>query len=257
MKTEEFHVKSGSLFGMRVPEMRDVKKAVARDVVSRILWPSGTDAKNPVFFSDGSSASYVWCYYLRAWLKQADAGEILQVGTNNLDVSMQALCEPAAPDRVRIECAPGDFNFKYCATFGRDTEDWVAEHCRRSVCVLSVTALDGELGPCGKGEPAKAIKRVVMENANLLVVLADCTKLRKNRDPAHAAAPELWEEWRDKRARQGRLFVVTSLSGGADQFRREPFRGFPDNRSPDGIESDNLWWLRERLRDQLIIVGAE
>jgi hypothetical protein len=256
MRTKDFHIRSGSLFGARVAEMEGIKKAVARETVTRVLWPHGMDPKNPVFFSDGSSSSYVWCYYLGAWLQHTDHGERLSVWTNNVDVPLQGLCEPNAPGRVAINVAPGEFSFKYCANFGASTEAWCAEHCKRSVCVLSVTGLDGELGPCGRDTDARGIKRAVLENANFLVIVADCTKLRKRRDPAHAAAPEVWHVWRDKWARQGRLVVVTSLSTAADRLKREPFRGFPDERSPDGIESDNLWWLRERLGDQLIIVNG-
>jgi hypothetical protein len=79
MRTKEFHVTSGSEFGKRVADMEPEKKLIAQAVLSRVLWPPNLSPKNPIFVSDGSSASYVWCYYLREWTAKGSAAEPLTV----------------------------------------------------------------------------------------------------------------------------------------------------------------------------------
>ena len=255
MRTKEFHENSGSEFGKRVLEMEPEKERIAEAVLKYALWQEALDPKNPIFLSDGSSASYVWCHYLRAWAKNGPAGEALIVKTNNLDVPMQVLCEPGAHGRVNIEDAPGDFSFKFCANFGSDTDAWVEKKCSGCTCILAVTSLDAELGPGSKDPRARAIKRAVMETANVLVIVADRTKLSKPRNPADAANPNAWKIWRDQRANEGRLFVVTDQSPEVTHpYKRTPFKGFPDARTPLQIENENTWWLREHLGKQFIVV---
>lgn len=254
MVTQDFHLKSGSLFGRRVAELVREKKAVAKAVVENILMRPGCDPKNPVFISDGSSSSYVWCYFLRKWAATVRDRDALRIWTNNLDIPMQALCEPNGTKSVDIRIAPGEFSYKYCANFGLDSEKWVREHCDRCTCVLAVTALDSELGPCGKGEDAKAIKKAVMESANVLVIVTDHVKNSKQRDPDQAACPDEWKKWRDVRAKEGRLFVVTNKSPAVSlPFKRTPFVSHPDTRAPSDIESETLWALHLALKTQLII----
>ncbi|HEY1661715.1 MAG TPA: hypothetical protein VGI03_04790 [Verrucomicrobiae bacterium] len=253
MRTKEFHMKSESQYGQRVADLELEKKRVADAIVQRILWRQGQHPHNPLYVSDGSSASFVFCKYLQRWIKEGD--ETLRVWTNNLDVPMQVLCEEGAPEKVSIHSAPGEFSYKYCGNFGRETEAWIEQHCGRSTCILAVTALDADLGPCGRGEDAKAIKAAVMKAANVLIVVADHTKLRCPRDPGAAAAPDEWRRWRDERSADGRLFVVTTRSLNVPvTFGRFPLKGAVDARTPDQIESENFARLSTQLGQQLITV---
>ena len=252
MITKEFHVTSGSQFGKRITILAAEKERVGKAVVNRILWRNTTPS-NPILITDGSSGSFVFCHYLQRCVENSD--DSLRVWTNNTDVSLQASCHPgASPNHISVHCAPGRFSAKYCGTFGNDARQWIEEHCSKCTCILSVTALDVDLGPCGRGEDAKDIKAAVLRMAKQLIIVADYEKLRQPRDADHAAAPDLWLKWRDEHSKSGRLFVVTTKSQGLKDGRFPVQGGVDNKRSPDEIEAENHARFRIALGDQYMVV---
>jgi DeoR/GlpR family transcriptional regulator of sugar metabolism len=255
MKTEKYHVESGSRFGRKLLVNKDAKKAVGKATVEKVLFRDGNALMNPVFVSDGTSTSYVWCYLMRRRLRD-DTAIPLGVFSNNVDVTMQVALEKEAEGRIDLEDASGVFDFENCAHFGIAAESFAKEKCEDCSCVLAVTALDEELGPCGKGRHAKLMKKWMLKKANVLVVVTDHEKLSFRREPQSAANPEAWQAWLEKRGEQGRLHVVTSVPKDIEHGypNAEPFKGFPDERSARGILEFNLRCLKMRLDRRLIEV---
>lgn len=246
MNTALLHTNSGSIYGSRVGNAAEAKTKIAKEVVKRILWRPGFDPNNPVFISDGSSASYVFCEYMQTYLAHPQ-DDPLNVWTNNLDVPIQVSCQPNAPDRVAVEVAPGLFRPSYCGTFGDLTEAWIEKHCAGSTCIMAVTGLDAELGPYAKHPEAKKVKAAIMRTASQLVIVADAAKLRQKRDIAAAVSPNEWKRWCDDRA--GRVHVLSDRSSHIpcppNAFVIKS--GAVDNRTPDQIEQENHRLLNIKL----------
>lgn len=204
MHTRSFHVHSKSDFGKKLPQQLDAKRQVAHALIDKLLWPRRVDS---LFMNDGTSVSYVWCYYLQRWVSEQQSR--LAVWTNNYDVPMQALCEDKAQKLIRIYTPSGEFNFRFCAALGPDTNKWVRENCEGKTCILAVSALDAQFGPCGNDEDAKAIKRIVLQYASNLIVVADSCKLSQSSNPFQAVNPNEWNRWITER--KGNLWVVTDI----------------------------------------------
>lgn len=246
MITKQIYVDSHCEFGDQVAASEREKDQVAKEVVSKVLLFDEQNPANPVFISDGSSASSVWCHYMKEWAKRYPK-ENLRVWTNNCDVTLQTLIHQPSRNCISVHVASGRFRRDYCAVFGEDTEKWCLAHSSRSVCVVAVTALDHELGPCARNEDARAIKSAVMRSAQVLVIIADRDKLRQQRNPGMAANAKEWENWINNQ--QNRLFVVTTRSPHINP-------ALPDNslRGADAIEQENLRLLRLKLKEHFICI---
>ena len=142
MNTANLHINSGSHYGQRLHTNAPVKARIAEWVVQNILLLERFDPRNPVFISDGSSASFVFWHFMQAYLAKPQ-NLSLNIFTNNLDVPMQVQCEPRAVDLVSVEFAPGVFRSEYCGVFGPATDEWIENKCVGSTCVLAVT---GQIG---------------------------------------------------------------------------------------------------------------
>lgn len=243
MKTKQFHQASGSRFGHNIGQNLPAKRAVAKKVVDTILWDNEVDT---LFINDGTSTSYVWCYYLERWVQLREQHP-LRVWTNNYDVMMQALCEPVAASIVNIKLAEGDFDYRFCAAIGGETTQWVAKVCRGKTCLLAVTALDAELGPSGITHGAKEIKRVIIDGAENLIVVADSSKLSNPRQAFHAANAKIWSEWLQERP--DRLWVVTDL----DPSITLPYRAYNNPSTPLEWQSENARLLQLSLGANFIV----
>lgn len=244
MLTREFHTSSGSLFGTKLDQQLASKRAVAKKV-AEFLWQHTVE---PLFINDGSSTSYVWCYYMRVWVKHRSQ-HILTVWTNNYDLAMQALREPNAPSCVKIKVAPGEFNFQFCATLGDETTAWVAEKCQDKTCLLAVTKLDAKVGPCGRTNDALEIKKTLLERAGRLIIVADAEKLSQPREPFLAASETRWQEWLTQRA--DRLWVFTDLDPTlASKF---PLEVHPSPRTPLQWQENNAHALRNALGNRFVV----
>lgn len=240
MITKQIHIDSKSQFGCHVAANEPEKEVVAAEVVRSILLKDQVNPANPIMIGDGSSASLVFCHYMQKWVETCD--DELRVWSNNVDVALQAILFKGGKHNVSIHSAPGRFNFKYCANFGRETEEWCKEHASRCTCVMATTALDYDLGPCGKDEDARSIKAAMMKAANVLIIVADSSKLRMAANPATAASPDEWKVWREERSAAGRLFVVTTRSRHID-----PSSPNGSLRGEDASEQRNLRLLNIKL----------
>jgi hypothetical protein len=243
MHTREFHLQSGSLFGKKLDQHLPSKRAVGKRV-SDFLWDNKVDS---LFINDGTSTSYAWCYHLSQWVAQR-RNHLLNVWSNNYDVSMQALCEPQAPVCIRIKVAPGEFNFQNCAMLGEDTTAWVGDKSQDKPCLLAVTALDAQVGPCGRGHDAKEIKKVLLlDKAGLLIIVADADKLSQPQDPFLAASESKWQEWLTQK--KHRVWVFTDL----DPRLGHPYTHRPRPSTPLEWQEENARMLRLQLGDHFVV----
>ena len=247
MHTHEFHIQSGSLFGKKLGKQLQSKRTVASRVIE-LLWENKVDA---LFINDGTSTSYVWCYYITRWVAER-RNHPLTVWTNNYDVAMQALCEPQAPVCMRIKVAPGEFSFQFCAMLGDDTTAWVADKSQDKTCLLAVTALDAQVGPCGRSHDAKEIKKVLLDKAGPLIVVADAEKLSQPRDPFLAASETSWQERLNQK--KHRIWVFTDLDKSL--LSKASFAAHRHPSTPLQWQEENARVLRGALGDHFVTVPS-
>lgn len=229
-------------------EMPD-RDRVAQGVLSRILCNAGGLPSNPLLITDGKSAASVSKAYFPYWTKHCSGK--LRVWTNSIEPANQITAISSAAEKISVHQADGEFDTFNKGVFGLETEQWMEKHAPRCTCILAVTALDADLGPCGQGEDPRAIKSAVIKSANVLIVVADRLKLRFPKDPAHAAAPDEWKRWTEERAKTGRLYVVTTYTPGLDLTHVPRDRA---HMTAAEIEVENIRKLRQKLGANLILV---
>jgi DeoR/GlpR family transcriptional regulator of sugar metabolism len=246
-------------FAEKGDDRRVIKQLVANAAVTEILWPSDRDATNSILICDGSSALCVWIAYLADWARRSSTINRLKVFTNNLAVPQEweRICL-MAPGWVKIEVAPGEFIPQYNGVFGRETERWAEQNAPECTCILPVTCLDGLLGPCTNDPDARALKKVILNKAKAIVVVADFDKLRRRRNGLIAVDSERWEQLLKSGGDfHGRLWVVTARTqANGMPWKSCPAKGGVDHRTEHEIESDNLHTLHRHLGQRLIVVDT-
>ncbi|MCH9023066.1 MAG: hypothetical protein IID32_09935, partial [Planctomycetes bacterium] len=259
MRTKLFHTNSTSKFATRFEDNSDKNKMIADIVINKILCPPGQDVADTLFLSDGSSTSYVFDAFLKA-IESREITQDFQIYTNNPDVLFQSYIEdpyanlPFDKRNLNVEIPSGAFFNEYFSIMGQDTTKWVERVAHRSICILAVTGLDWRFGPYAANRFSRAIKKAVMANADLLVVLVDDKKLSKKRNRAKTVDHALWSKWRNEAQDLGKLWVVTNSTVRAeDPFEIHKFESFPDDRESDEILKDNCYMLRKYLGDQFIL----
>src|SRR5690349_1286911 len=130
MRTKQIHISMGNAFAKKISEHEKEKESVGKHTAN-VLTKIGP---NKIFFGDGTSVAFSYYYYSK---QRRDLP--LLVGTNNLDIPMQVLCDADAPRSITIYPAPGRVDFRDCAMGGAEAEEWVAEFCKGATCVMAVT----------------------------------------------------------------------------------------------------------------------
>jgi DeoR/GlpR family transcriptional regulator of sugar metabolism len=246
LSTKDFHVGSKSTFSNKIVRHEACKVNVGRLAVERVLRKADIDA---MLINDGSSTSYVWSEYLDYWLGHHDSRS-LRVYTNNLDVPMQFLHDRRTErSKIEVKVAPGEVYLPYYATLGQDTELWMKEYSKRGASLMAVTALDAELGPCGRQEYARAIKGVMLENANYLVVVADHEKMSKPTSEIGytAANQDAWKKWIERN--KSRLWVISTLPSDINPASE---RALPHPKTPEEWIRRNSAILYQALGEHFV-----
>lgn len=226
-------------FGQPFIENAQDKVKVAQIVSENILWKENRPC-NPLFLGDGSSAYFVWAAFLERCIQRLHAGfsfeKRVRVYTNNTAVVWRTLIEREASKCIELNVFPGRLDSENQGLFIKEPEKSSETAFQQSTCVLAVTAMDFLLGPCGNGEEPRIMKTAIMKNAKVLIVIADRSKLRKQRNPESAASQDEWTRWVRERNEAGRLYVVTTRSNHVS--RTSIPNDYPN--AEDKIECENL-----------------
>jgi len=210
-------------FSFKMTKGLSDKSAVASLVANQFLGHKSTDE---LLITDGTSLVHVWSAFYSSW-KVLSAYPI-NLATNN--VAIVKACFESEHPNLTVHVAPGRLDPQHGAILGPETLDWLRPICRRRTCVMSLTALDALLGPCGHDAPARAVKELLLEESNLLLLICDASKLGRQRDEidTSAANPDAWHARISNHP--NRLWVYTSLDGAVKTALEEIMGSFTDGR---------------------------
>lgn len=167
----------------------DEKVDIAKRVNDEILGP---EEVKTMYLGDGSGSSHCFIEHIDLRLVlDADLRARQEVYTTNLDVltvlkQVGWLLDVKSPSKVWLPEGFINSNDNALYPFGTTSatdqtkQDPLAYFASLvDVCILSVSELDAEWGPCGGHPSSRAVKSTVLECAENLVIVADHTKLSR------------------------------------------------------------------------------
>jgi len=160
-----------STFGQRVQEKREEKQKVAWYVADKWLSKGRPDA----FITDGSSTFYISLAVL-AIPRERQA----IICTNNLAISTEtdAHSDREVRGMLSLKLPGGEKDFDLDATLGTQAEMYAKDFLEKhNIVIASVRELHPELGPTAPETESRCLKKVAMEKASLLIIVADWKKI--------------------------------------------------------------------------------
>ncbi|MGC4046253.1 MAG: hypothetical protein QM758_20885 [Armatimonas sp.] len=165
-------------YAERLKNDTNLKAIVASYIVQTFLNPN-TGNKDSILngeewlLLDGTSTLFLSCAIF-----SLPNGLFPEIFTPNLAVAL----EGALRNRTKIcNMVPGDVDYLHYSVHGKETELWIAREVENKIAVVPVSEISSQGGIAANDRWASALKRMCLERAKRVLVIADSSKLTVGR----------------------------------------------------------------------------